>query len=426
MPTSPLNNVIPHLLADLKPAVGGMTDGEILARFLKCRDEEVLAALVRRHAGMVWGVCRRLLHNHHDAEDAFQATFLVLVRKAAAVPRQGVASWLYGVARQTAVRQRATAAKRGRRETQVGNMPESTVLEVRDADMQRVVDEALSRLPGHYRGVVILCDMEGMTRREAARHLGIPEGSVASRLARARAMLARSLKRWGIVLSGSVVAALSAGAAPAPPTLVASTIKAASLLATGQMTGVVSAEVSALTEGVLRTMFMTKFKIAAAVVLVLVSLTGGTGFIYHLEAAQETTGEVKEQAAVKRAEEPDGEKGEKAKDLQRRLAQLEQQLKALTTKIDALQKKLDAAAGKSAKTEAKVIPLRERKVEEVAQTLWNMYRSKEGKEIRIGMDAPTNSLIVVASPNDIEMVETIVKRLEILPKKEQNKDKGER
>src|SRR5207245_4572314 len=129
---------------------GGETDGELLARFLRSRDDDALASLVRRHASMVWGVCCRLLYSHHDAEDAFQATFLVLVRKAADVPRQAIANWLYGVARQTAVRLRATAAKRGRRETQVVNMPEPTVPEVRDADLQRVVDEELGRLPDHY------------------------------------------------------------------------------------------------------------------------------------------------------------------------------------------------------------------------------------------------------------------------------------
>jgi RNA polymerase sigma factor (sigma-70 family) len=163
MPTSPLSVVLQHLLADLRPDGDGMTDGELLARFVGSRDEDALAALVRRHASMVWGVCRRLL-NHHDAEDAFQATFLVVVRKAADVPRQAVANWLCGVARQTAVRLRATAAKRGRRETQVVNMPEPTMPEVRDADLPMVVDEELSRLPDHYRGVIVRCDLEGMTR----------------------------------------------------------------------------------------------------------------------------------------------------------------------------------------------------------------------------------------------------------------------
>src|SRR5947199_946002 len=158
MPASPLSAVIQHLMADVGPDGGGMTDRELLARFLSSRDDNALAALVRRHAPMVWGVCCRLLHNHHDAEDAFQVTFLVLVRKAADVPREAVANWLYGVARQTAVRLRATAAKRGRRETQVVNMPEPTVPTVHDADVQAVVDEELSRLPDHYRGVIVVCD----------------------------------------------------------------------------------------------------------------------------------------------------------------------------------------------------------------------------------------------------------------------------
>src|SRR5262245_35333419 len=244
MAISSLNVVIQQFLADLGPDRDGMTDGELLARFVRSRDEDALAALVRRHASMVWGVCCRLLYKHQDAEDAFQATFLVLVKKAAAVPRRAVANWLYGVARQTAVRLRAMAAKRGRRETQVVNMPEPTVAEVRDADRQAVVDEELSRLPDHYRSVVVLCDLEGMTRREAARQLGIPEGSVASRLARARVLLAKRLAQRGIVFSGGALAAvLSAGSASAsaPSALVASTIKAASLLAAGRAAGVISA-----------------------------------------------------------------------------------------------------------------------------------------------------------------------------------------
>jgi RNA polymerase sigma factor (sigma-70 family) len=274
MPTSPLTVVIQHLLAHVGPDGGGMTDAELLARFLNSRDKDALAALVRRHAPMVWGVCCRLLPNHHDAEDAFQATFFVLVRKAADVPRQAIANWLYGVARQTAVRLRATAAKRGRRERQVVSMPEPTASEARDTDLHSVLDEELSRLPNHYRCVVLLCDLEGRTRKEAARHLGIPEGSVASRLARARAFLAKRLTRRGIVLSGSMVAL---SAASAPPALVASTIEAASRLAEGQAAGVLSAKVAALTEGVVKAMFVSKIKGVLAAVLVVGLALGGIG-----------------------------------------------------------------------------------------------------------------------------------------------------
>jgi RNA polymerase sigma factor (sigma-70 family) len=277
MPTCPLSAVIQHLVADAAP--GGMTDGELLAHFLSGRGDNALAALVRRHAPMVWGVCRRLL-NHHDAEDAFQATFLVLARKAADVPRQAVANWLYGVARQTAVRLRATAAKRGRRETPVVSMPEPTVADARDTDWQSVLDEELGRLPDHYRGVLVLCDLEGMTRREAARQLAIPEGSVASRLARARAMLARRLTRRGVVFSGgSVAAALSAGPASgsAPPALVASTIKAVTLVAAGRAaaTGVISVKVAALTEKVISAMSITKVRGAVVLALAACALAAG-------------------------------------------------------------------------------------------------------------------------------------------------------
>jgi RNA polymerase sigma factor (sigma-70 family) len=305
MPTSPLSVALQHLLADLRPDGDGRTDGELLARFQRSRDEDALAALVRRHASMVWGVCRRLL-NHHDAEDAFQATFLVLVRKAADVPRQAVANWLYGVARQTAVRLRATAAKRRRRERQVVNMPEPTVPEVRDADLQVTVDEELSRLPDHYRGVIVLCDLEGMTRKEAARQLDIPEGSVASRLARARTLLAKRLALRGVVFSGSSVAALvSAGSASAsaPPALLASTIKAASLLAAGQAAGVVSMKVAALTEGVVKAMFVTKIKSVLAVMLVLGFVATGATILTCRTAAGQNDKKPTAEKPVKTPEE---------------------------------------------------------------------------------------------------------------------------
>src|SRR5881392_1482901 len=125
MATSPVGEVVRHLRGVLLPRDGaGATDGQLLADYLGRRDEAALAALVGRHGPMVWGVCRRVLRNDHDAEDAFQATFLVLVRRAASVAlRASVGNWLYGVARQTALKARATAARRGTRERQVTAMP---------------------------------------------------------------------------------------------------------------------------------------------------------------------------------------------------------------------------------------------------------------------------------------------------------------
>src|ERR1700722_16311704 len=146
MPTSPLKLVIRQLRAATERDGAGRTDGELLTRFLSHRDNDALAALVHRPAPMVWGVCRRLLRSPHDAEDALQATFLVLVRKAATVmPREMVGNWLFGVAHQTAVRLRATAAKRSVREMQMMDMPEPVVAEARGDDLQPVLDEELSR-----------------------------------------------------------------------------------------------------------------------------------------------------------------------------------------------------------------------------------------------------------------------------------------
>jgi RNA polymerase sigma factor (sigma-70 family) len=300
MPTSPLSVVIQHLMADLGPDGDRMTDGELLARFLRSRDHDALAALVRRHAPMVWGVCCRLLHKHHDAEDAFQAAFLVLVRKAANVPRQAVANWLYGVARQTAVRLRATAATRGRPETQVVTMPEPTVAEGPDPDLPSVLDEELGRLPDHYRGVVVLCDLEGMTRKETARQLGIPEGSVASRLARGRVLLTKRLSRRGFAFSGGPVAvALAAGSASAsaPPALVASTIRAASLLAAGRATAIVSARAAALAEGTVKAMLTDKIRSVLALVLVAATVVGAAGVYYRTPAAEQPTAKSEPRAA---------------------------------------------------------------------------------------------------------------------------------
>jgi RNA polymerase sigma factor (sigma-70 family) len=259
----------------------GRTDGQLLESYVRTREEAAFAALVRRHGPMVWGVCRRMLQNEEDAEDAFQATFLVLVRKAASVtPKEMVANWLYGVARHVALKARATAARRRGREKQVTAMPEPA----REQqglwdDLRPLLDQELGRLPDKYRAVLVLCDLEGKTRKEAARHFNLPEGTVASRLATARGLLAKRLARHGLAVSGGVLAAVlsqRAASARVPASVASSTIKAASLVAAGQAAApsVVSVKAVALAEGVLKTMLLTRLKIATAVLVAVVAALG--------------------------------------------------------------------------------------------------------------------------------------------------------
>jgi RNA polymerase sigma factor (sigma-70 family) len=291
MATGQMSEVVQHLCRTVLLQDGaGLTDDQLLDGYLSCRDEAALAALVRRHAPMVWGVCRRLLPNHHDAEDAFQATFLVLVRKATSImPREMVANWLYGVARQTALKARATTAQRKEREKQVAEMPEPAVAERDTGD--DLLDHELGRLPDKYRVVIVLCDLGGKTRKETARHLGLPAGTVASRLARARAMLAKRLSQRGVAFSVEALAAV------VPPSLVSSTTKAAGLFAAGQAAAI-PVKVVALTEGVLSTMLLTKVKTATVGLLLVALLGGAAGAIYHMQAAEQ----LKAQTATERAE----------------------------------------------------------------------------------------------------------------------------
>src|SRR5437868_1022083 len=150
-----------------------VTDGALLERFLAHRDEAAFEALVRRLGPMVLGVCRRVLVDRHDAEDAFQAAFLVLVRKATSIrPRERVGHWLYGVARRTALKAKALAARRRLKEREAGELRPRQAAAVEVEDWRPVLDEELSRLPDRYRAAVVLCDLEGKSRRDAARELG--------------------------------------------------------------------------------------------------------------------------------------------------------------------------------------------------------------------------------------------------------------
>ncbi|HEY7156434.1 MAG TPA: sigma-70 family RNA polymerase sigma factor [Gemmataceae bacterium] len=260
------------------------TDGQLLSQFLSRRDEAAFVALVRRHGPMVLGVCRRVLGNAADAEDAFQATFLVLVRKAASLTERAVlGDWLHGVARRTALSARRDCARRRAKE-QAMVRPDMQGEAIQDHWLP-LLDEELSRLPENYRLPIVLCDLEGKTRREAADRLGWPEGTVAGRLARGRALLARRLLRHGGAVSSSSLAAVLAqntASACVSEALLHSTASAASLLAagTGAATAVISAKVAALTEGVVRAMFLAKLKtVTCALALTVLVGFGGVALV---------------------------------------------------------------------------------------------------------------------------------------------------
>jgi RNA polymerase sigma factor (sigma-70 family) len=292
MAISHMSRIIHQLRqAALAQAGVNLTDGQLLESFVSRKDREALEALVQRHGPMVWGVCRRLLP-HHDAEDAFQATFLVLVRKAASVlPRAMVGNWLYGVAHQAALNARTRIIRQRAREVQVTVMPEPAVMnqDLR-RDLQSVLDQELTRLPDRYRAVIVSCDMEGKTRKEAARQLGLAEGTVASRLARARTLLAKRLARHGVVLSGGAFATMLSqnAAASVPASVFASTMNAVgrSVVGKAATAGAISVKVAALTEGVLKTMFRTKLKGVMAVLFLAIGMAAlGGGLLRHETAA---------------------------------------------------------------------------------------------------------------------------------------------
>jgi RNA polymerase sigma factor (sigma-70 family) len=271
---SGLNKVLEHLHQALGPPGGDPADGQLLGWFAANRDEAAFAALVRRHGPMVLGTCRRVLGHAQDAEDAFQATFLLLAQKASAVRRDAVAGWLHGVARRVALEARSARARRQLRERQVDELPQPAVAAAEPQDWPPLLDRELARLRAEYRAAVVLCDLEGLSRKEAARRLGVPEGTLSSRLARGRALLARRLAKCGVTLSAAALAAVAREAQAAPAALASETVRVGLLVAAGQVAAV-STPVAGLTREVLKAMFLGKLKVVAATAVVLAALGAG-------------------------------------------------------------------------------------------------------------------------------------------------------
>jgi RNA polymerase sigma factor (sigma-70 family) len=350
-----------------------LTDGEALGDFIERREARAFEILLRRHGRMVLGVCRRLLGNPHDADDAFQATFLVLVRKADSIkPREAVGNWLYGVAYRTALVARAKLARRRLMEKQVEDMPhpqdrhESCWNELRP-----LLDQELHRLPDKYRLAVVLCDLEGRSRKDVARQLAIPEGTLSSRLATARKQLAQRLVRHGFALSSVSLGALlvnNAASACVAPSLMAATTKAALLVAAGHaaVTGAIPAGVAALTKGVMKTMFLAKMKTLSLVMFGSAVLTMGTGGLWYETRAgasdpinrsvQSKTKKLANETFLK-AEPADDENEAKAKaareafvrndELQQQLEKARKESEELRSMVEKLQKSLELERAKA-------------------------------------------------------------------------------
>lgn len=286
MAKEPFADVLLHIRRLIGPAESAdQTDGQLLLRFAAGEEDAAFAALVQRHGPLVLGVCRRLLPSAADAEDAFQATFLVLLRKAKSLNQYGsLANWLYTVAYHLALKIRARNARREARERPIVDEPPSLA----DADagwdeLRPVLDAELNRLPAKYRQAVLLCYLEGKTTEEAGRELGCPAGTIKCRLSRAREMLRKRLTRRGLSLAGAALAATLAEQATAavPSALFKTTTQAAATLAAGNVptAAVVSANLASLIEGALRAMRMQKLTSILLAVLTLGVCGLGIGWL---------------------------------------------------------------------------------------------------------------------------------------------------
>jgi RNA polymerase sigma factor (sigma-70 family) len=354
-----MKEIIDHLRSALMRRDGaGLTDGQLLASFTATRDEAAFVALVRRHGRMVLGLCRRILQNEHDAEDAFQATFLVLARKAGSVqPREAVGNWLYGVAYRTALEARTVNARRRGKERQLRDMPERAVSSGELAELREVLDHELSRLPDKYRLPMVLCELEGRSRQEVARHLGLPEGTLSSRLATGRKLLAKRLVRYGPEFSGAALAAVLAESAAAalPAGLASLTAKAAIMVTIGP--GAVSASVLALAEGVVKAMWISKLKAASTLVLTVAALvaTGAAGIGYRVIAG--------EQDKPPSETQPKNEAARPGKSTPAQLAEVEARLQA---EVKAAEADVVRATARAQQLKTKLADLRRRKEEDAA------------------------------------------------------------
>lgn len=296
MTTTSLPSILKSVQQRLRPSLSaGVTDAQLLERFLHKRDEAAFELLMWRHGVMVFGVCQRILQHAQDAEDAFQATFLTLARKAASIgKRESVSGWLYMVAFRIALRAKAQGSQRGQREKPLDSPPvDDKSSDPADLsawrELRRLLDAELSRIPEKYRTAFILCHLEGKTCEEAAEHLGCPRGTVQSRVSRARERLqARLALRGWLPALTPLTLLLEQFASPlaeVSPVLIHATTHVALLAALGKsLAGLVAPSVLEMLNSATRAMYQRKLYTLA--LLILLALLGGGSVVWGMVALQ--------------------------------------------------------------------------------------------------------------------------------------------
>jgi RNA polymerase sigma factor (sigma-70 family) len=410
MAVNKINGFIRRLRRDvLQRDAAGLTDGELLELYLAGRNEAAFEVLLHRHGAMVLGVCRRVLHNEADAEDAFQATFLVFVRKASSIrTRATVSNWLYGVAHNTALKAKAMNHKRHTKERAAASVPRDEAPSEVWREIHALLDGELSHLPDKYRIPIVLCDLEGKTITEAARRLGWPQGTVATRLTRGRAQLAERLTKQWLTLTGSIAATVMSSAsaqgtmsACVPASLAATTVQAATAVAAGQAAakGLISTRVVALTEGVVKAMSITKLKTLAILVVAVMVLGGGGAIVGYssLRAEPQANKQMASSVApssddqTARAAKAD-EDGAEAKEAQARAARAraeakEAEAREARAKAEAKEAEAREARAKAESKEAEAKEAEAREARAKAESKEAEAKESEAKESQAKADA---------------------------------------
>jgi RNA polymerase sigma factor (sigma-70 family) len=283
MSAEQLDAVLRQLLLAPERATEDQSDRQLLDHFIISKDEAAFAALLARHGRLVFAVCRSVLHQEQDAEDAFQATFLVLARTASSIrKRDALASWLYGVALRAAMKARKAMNSRRHTEQQAcPRTPEQPVSEAALHELQAILHEEVGSLPEKYRAPFVLCCLEGKSRAETAQELRWKEGTVSSRIAQARALLESRLAHRGIALPAALTAAALGPAWAAAAGSITVVARAAVAFAGRKAAEVESVKAVALAEGVIRTMVAAKLKSVASLVLALTLVLGGGSLLAH-------------------------------------------------------------------------------------------------------------------------------------------------